>query len=243
MATKRNRKKKIELYKDSGSPFNSWEEFVAWNETQPCMNPACTKKRFHRAKYCPNCSRFASLLGDPRLRALKHTQWKPYADKAKEVIDYNLSNIIVTDFCDKLTTIVDHAKQGLPVEWASWFKHLDHVFNHNSLKKRRTPLKLLAEYAGVYMFYHETGSEFIKTERMWHYTLADITLRGVKQGLRRPWARGRAMGKFGRHVWQLFSRHFLPIARGTIRNEKLKEIREQKLAEAEAKVPLEVGID
>ena len=74
---------------------------------------------------------------------------------------------------------------------------------------------------------------------MWHYTLGSIMVRGTQYKLK-PNPTGRRIRNFGKSVWGLFSTHFLPVAQATMRNEKLKRIREQKLAEAELMLPEEI---
>lgn len=228
-------------YKDSGSPFKSWDEFVKHNETLPCFNPVCTKLRHGRGKYCSICAMYSVYFGSPNYRTVKRVQYRNWEDKAMDMIQFNHSNVLVTDFCETLTTIVDHARQGLPVEWGDWFKYLHEILNYEGLFRKRSPEQYLAELAGVYCFYDETGNTYIKTERMWYWTLANIMLRGVKAKVRPRASAGRRMHKFGKAVWGIFAPYFLPVAHSTMRNENLKRIREQKLKEAELLLPEETN--
>lgn len=228
-----------DYYKDSGSQFSSWEEYTAWNITQPCANKLCNRLRCHRAKYCYLCSKYATAFGNPNYRRIERRQYREWEDRALDLIQFNSDNILVTNFTEKLLTIVDHANRGLTVEWGFWFKHLDGVLNHKWLNNRRSPEQYLAELAGVYCFYHETGSYYIKTDRMWHYTLADIMLRGAKGKVRPRTTAGKRMHRFGKAVWGIFSRDFLPVAKATMKNETLKKIREQELATAVLQLPEE----
>lgn len=229
-------------YSKSGSPFETWDEYQEWNETQPCINPACTRRRYGRAKYCCVCTKYATAFGDPRYRPVKRKQYRKWEDLAKDMIRFNSSNILVTDFCDKLTTIVDHARQGFSVEYGSWYKHLHDIFNHHVHMHRRKPVQYLAELAGIYCFYSETANEFIKSERMWYWQLGTIMLTGVK-GKVRPRATGKRTRKFGVSVWQIFSPYLLPVAHATHRNEVMKNERAKKIAEAKLNLPSEAGLD
>jgi hypothetical protein len=235
------RRWKFEPYGTRGK-FESWDDFVIFNETQDCNNPACTLKRHGRGKHCRKCSLNCTKFGDPRWRAITPKHYRQYIDQAKEVIAFNPSNIVITDFIDKVTTIADQGKQGLPVEWAKWWADIHDNFNKSNHQYRNSPHKMLAYFVGAYIFYEKTRNEFIKTERMWHYLLADIALWGVKTNVK-PKSSAKRMHRFGKYLWEIFSIYFIKIGRASMRNDNIKRIREQKLADAELKLPMESGLD
>jgi hypothetical protein len=222
--------------------FKSWDEYQEANMKLPCANPACTALRHNRSKYCASCSRYATMLGDARYRPVKIVQYKQYIDQAKEVIAFNPSNIMVTDFVDKWETLADQGRQELPIEYATWWAGIHKVIHNEDYRHRRDAKNQLAYFVGVYMFYSATGNEFIKNDKMWHFTLADVGLRKCKLAVR-PKATGKRMQKFGKYLWGAFSLYWLKIAYATMANERHKQIRDKQLQEAELLLPAELITD
>jgi hypothetical protein len=229
MGTYRPRKwkYKYEPYFTSGSKFNSWEEYVEWNEQQECSNPACTKKRYRRGKFCAMCGKYCTAFGDPRWRRIKFKHYKPQTDLAVELIAYNMTNVVVVDFVERFLGIIDDAKHDRPVEWSKWLKCMDSDIDAHFI---------LARFVGINILSMETHNDVIKSDKMFHYALADIALRGIKSKVRPP-ASTKRMHRFGRFLWDLFAVSWLKLARGAIKNERMKAMRKQELEQAVIQLP------
>jgi hypothetical protein len=235
MARPRKRKYKFIPYGLRGQ-FASWDEFQEANIKLPCSNPSCTRLRHNRSKWCATCGRWFTMFGDAKLRPIKPAQYKKYIDQAKEVIAFNPSSIVITDFCEKWETLADHGRQELPIEQATWWAGIYKMLTHKSKSHRKDAKTVLAYLTGLYMFYGETGNEIIKTEKMYHFTIADIAMKGCKLSVL-PKCTGLRMRKFGRFLWGAFSIYWLKLAYAIQANERLKKIREQKLKEAKLQLP------
>ena len=218
------------------SAFPSWQAFVEFNQSRECSSPACTKKRRARAKYCALCSKFCTRFGDPRWRLPDRKEYRADLLLVKDVIDFNLDNIIVTDFVEKVSNLAYQGKQGMGIEWATWWSEIYDNFNKPAYQWKQTPLNLLTELVTLNSFYSRTGSQFIKSEKMWNYILASVFFRGVRNRLR-PRASSKRSHKFGKYIFAVFGMYILKISMATDRNEIRKRIREQQLNEAVLKLP------
>ena len=219
------------------SAFPSWEAFVEFNETQPCSNPACEKKlRRARSKFCSQCGIICKRFGDPRWKEPHPKEYKADILKAKDIIAFNLDNILILDFVSKVETLALQGNRKLGMEWQTWWAQIHLNLNKSRKYQKRDPYDILAELVGLYTFYDRTGCDEIKSEKMWYWLLAGIMLRGVKAQVR-PRACSTRVHKFGKYIWAVFSVYFIKLGRASMQNDIRKQLREKQLNEAELNLP------
>ena len=227
------------FYKDSGSQFDSWDDFVKYNKTLPCSNPRCNRLRHERSKWCMSCYQYASAFGDPELRSIRPKTFRVEVKGVLNLLDFNYGHPLVVDFIDKIVKICEDSEAGLPVEFGKYFKCIDFLFKHNNeLRKKRKPLDILVDWTAFYIFHKKTYNEYVKTDEQYYYMLADIPLYYVKAKLATH-PTGLRMRKFGKACEEMFGIYWINLGNAVLQNEREEKARLETLNNAEFKLPVD----
>ena len=235
------RKYKRRPYSQSGSPFDSWEEFIKYNETLPCNNPRCNRLRYGRAKLCKTCGIKSRAYGDPNLRPIPMKVFMTEIREVERMIQYNYGNALIMDFVEKITNICDAAARGLPCEYGLYFKHMDIMLKKAPIGvrrsiKSRSPYALLAELAGFYIFAEKDYGSVIKNHKLYDYMIGAIALYGVKTHIN-PFPTGKRVRRFSKVFQEMFGVYYIKVGNALMNNEREERKRKEMLENATFKIP------
>lgn len=235
------RKYKRRPYSQSGSPFDSWDEFIKYNETLPCNNPRCNRLRYRRSKLCKTCGMRSRAYGDPNLKPVTLKVFKDEIREVERMIQYNYGNALVADFVDKITNICGSAARGLPCEYGLYFKHMNIILKKAPIgmrrsKQSRSAYALLAELAGFYIFSEKDCGSVVKNQKLYDYTIGTLALYGVKKQIN-PFPTGKRVRRFSKAFQEMFGIYYIKVGNAIMANEREERKRKEMLENATFKIP------
>jgi hypothetical protein len=100
-------------------------------------------------------------------------------------------------------------------------------------RPEKSPLSIITELSGFWLFYIEDYGSVIKTERQRFQCLANIVVRGVKGRIKKPLPSAKQFNLFGAEVESLYHIHMGKIAHGVQMQERAVQRRLEMLDKTE----------
>lgn len=197
--------------------FYSVDDFVRWNEDQPCSAEGCGKKRFRMNKYCHTHLQRVYFSGDPETTpVVRFKFYKAETKVAKEVLERNLTDHEgLRDVIGYIQGRMRAAGRGDKIDNPRMWQALDMI--------DASPLDILSRIGGVHALY-VFRSPIIKTSKHLTYMTGKAAVKDISYNIlgAQPNFRIRALG---RELQSKFSPLFIGLGQATL---KLIEDRQKR---------------